>query len=282
MEASAQRRQPVRRQIGALIFIVAVIGRSTLSPAPHVQPHQSGAAPVARHAASAARKRAAGRTDAESVRLLVGRSTVVERRHADRARVADERRHRRRARDVAERAAHQRQDCRHDLDVRLGPRRRDSPVRSRRAARPRAARRAQLKELFPERIDRGARATARTSCCPAPSRARTSSRRRSDVAAGYVDKKEDVVTLLQVQARRGRSNQVLLRVRFAEVSRSAMTELGASLFTSPTGIKNTIGRVTTQQFPSPASTTWSTRSRRTPSSAPTSRAHRASSPSATS
>ena len=37
---------------------------------------------------------------------------------------------------------------------------------------------------------------------------------------------------------------MLLRVRFAEVSRSALTELGVSLFTSPTGIKNTLGRVT--------------------------------------
>ncbi len=47
---------------------------------------------------------------------------------------------------------------------------------------------------------------------------------------------------------------MLLRVRFAEVSRSAMTEFGMSLFTSPTGINNTIGRVTTQQFASPAFT----------------------------
>ena len=47
------------------------------------------------------------------------------------------------------------------------------------------------------------------------------------VAAGYVDKKEDVVSLLQVQDTG--TPQVLLRVRFAEVSRSAMQELGASL-----------------------------------------------------
>src|SRR5258708_4837565 len=46
------------------------------------------------------------------------------------------------------------------------------------------------------------------------------------------------------------SNQVLLRVRFAEVSRTAITELGASLFTSPTGVSHTIGRLTTGQFPS--------------------------------
>jgi pilus assembly protein CpaC len=71
-----------------------------------------------------------------------------------------------------------------------------------------------------------------------------------NVAAGYVDKKEEVTTLLQLGAG-APSNQVLLRVRFAEVSRSALTELGASFFTSPTGVKNTLGRVTTQQFDAP-------------------------------
>jgi pilus assembly protein CpaC len=70
------------------------------------------------------------------------------------------------------------------------------------------------------------------------------------VAAGYVDNKGDVVTLLQVQPG-PRSNQVLLRVRFAEVSRTAMSEWGMSIFTSATGIGNTIGRSTTQQFPAP-------------------------------
>jgi Flp pilus assembly secretin CpaC len=43
----------------------------------------------------------------------------------------------------------------------------------------------------------------------------------------------------------------MLQVRFAEVSRRAMTELGISLFTGPTGVKNTIGRTTTQQFAAP-------------------------------
>src|SRR5437763_8646496 len=48
------------------------------------------------------------------------------------------------------------------------------------------------------------------------------------------------------------SNQVLLRVRFAEVSRSALTELGVSFFTSPDGqFHNVIGRVTTGQYPAP-------------------------------
>src|SRR5262249_17044670 len=50
----------------------------------------------------------------------------------------------------------------------------------------------------------------------------------AEVAAGYVEKKEDVVNLLRQQEGVA-SNQVLLRVRFAEVSRTAMTELGSSL-----------------------------------------------------
>jgi pilus assembly protein CpaC len=74
--------------------------------------------------------------------------------------------------------------------------------------------------------------------------------RAVNLAAGYVDKKEEVLTLLQIRDG-APSNQVLLRVRFAEVSRSAMTELGASVVTSPTGIENTTGRVTTQQFAAP-------------------------------
>jgi pilus assembly protein CpaC len=64
-----------------------------------------------------------------------------------------------------------------------------------------------------------------------------------NVAAGYVEKKEEVVTLLQIRET-GASNQVLLRVRFAEVSRSAMTELGASLFTGANGYKDLIARST--------------------------------------
>jgi pilus assembly protein CpaC len=69
------------------------------------------------------------------------------------------------------------------------------------------------------------------------------------LSTAFVEKKEEIVNLLQVQSRP--SNQVLLKVRFAEVSRSALTELGISLFTSPTGINNTLGRVTTQQFAAP-------------------------------
>jgi pilus assembly protein CpaC len=66
-----------------------------------------------------------------------------------------------------------------------------------------------------------------------------------NVAAGYVDKRDEVVTLLQLR-QDAPSNQVLLRVRFAEVSRNALTELGASWFSS--GYKDYLGRVGTQQF----------------------------------
>ena len=71
----------------------------------------------------------------------------------------------------------------------------------------------------------------------------------ADVAAGYVDKKENVVNLLQQQEGVA-SNQVMLRVRFAEVSRSAMTELGASFVSHGRNAK-WFGRTTTGQFPSP-------------------------------
>jgi pilus assembly protein CpaC len=72
----------------------------------------------------------------------------------------------------------------------------------------------------------------------------------AEVAGGYVEKKENVVNLLKQQEGVA-SNQVMLRVRFAEVSRSALQELGASFVAS--AYKNDwFGRTTTQQFPAPA------------------------------
>ena len=56
----------------------------------------------------------------------------------------------------------------------------------------------------------------------------------ADVAGGYVAKKEDVVNMLKQQEGVA-SNQVMLRVRFAEVSRSAMQELGVSMFANGSG-----------------------------------------------
>src|SRR5712691_8217307 len=75
--------------------------------------------------------------------------------------------------------------------------------------------------------------------------------RAVDVASGFTDKRDEVVSLLQIAPLSVPTNQVLLRVRFAEVSRSALTEAGLSFFTSPTGVQNTLGRVTTEQFPAP-------------------------------
>ena len=59
-----------------------------------------------------------------------------------------------------------------------------------------------------------------------------------------------VINLLQLPGG-SESQQVMLQVRFAEVNRRAVKELGASWFTGPAGAGNTVGRVTTQQFSAP-------------------------------
>ncbi len=74
--------------------------------------------------------------------------------------------------------------------------------------------------------------------------------RASALAVGYVEKPENVVNLLRQQDGPA-TNQVMLRVRFAEVSRSAMQELGASFFTGINGKGDWVGRSTTQQYPAP-------------------------------
>ena len=107
----------------------------------------------------------------------------------------------------------------------------------------------QVKQLFPnERID--VRSNGRNVVLSGSVSSKDVVDRAINVALGYVEKREDVVTLLQVREGPA-SNQVLLKVRFAEVSRSALTEFGMSIFTSPTGINNTVGRVTTGQFTAP-------------------------------
>ena len=62
--------------------------------------------------------------------------------------------------------------------------------------------------------------------------------------------KAKVMNLLQLPGAAG-SQQVMLQVRFAEVNRSALQELGASFFTGAAGYKNWVGRSTTGQFPAP-------------------------------
>ena len=70
------------------------------------------------------------------------------------------------------------------------------------------------------------------------------------VTAGYVESEGNVVNLLRQQEGMA-SDQVMLRVRFAEASRTAMQELGASFFTDIAGAGDWIGRLTTQQFAAP-------------------------------
>lgn len=63
--------------------------------------------------------------------------------------------------------------------------------------------------------------------------------------------KGNVVNLLQVPGASD-ARQVMLQVRFAEVNRRALTELGSNLFTGPApGFRNWVARGTTQQFPAP-------------------------------
>jgi pilus assembly protein CpaC len=107
----------------------------------------------------------------------------------------------------------------------------------------------QVKQLFPnESID--VRSNGRNVVLSGSVSSKDVVDRAINVALGFVEKREEVVTLLQVRPGPA-SNQVLLKVRFAEVSRSALTEFGMSFFTSPTGIQNTIGRVTPQMYPAP-------------------------------
>ena len=61
--------------------------------------------------------------------------------------------------------------------------------------------------------------------------------------------KANVINMLQVPGGTD-AQQVMLQVRIAEVNRRALTELGTTLFTGPTGAGDWIGRSSTGQFPS--------------------------------
>ncbi len=65
--------------------------------------------------------------------------------------------------------------------------------------------------------------------------------------------KSKVINLLRVPGGI-ESQQVMLQVRFAEVNRSALTEVGVSLFTGAAGEKDFIARTSTQQFAAPSAT----------------------------
>jgi pilus assembly protein CpaC len=70
--------------------------------------------------------------------------------------------------------------------------------------------------------------------------------RVGEVASASIAKAK-VVNMLQLPSASD-SEQVLLQVRFAEVNRRAMTELGATGFTSALGFHHNIARTSTQQF----------------------------------
>jgi pilus assembly protein CpaC len=238
MEASAQNRQPIRRTIGVLIFIVAVIGRSTL--------YAQTQAPVL--TASAAREIASPVESAESVRLLVGRSTIVDvgkpiaRVSLTSPDIAD-------ALVTAPNELLLNGKAAGTISMfvwdRAGAIRRYDVIVQRDLARLSA----QLKELFPkESVE--VRANGRTAVLSGSVSSKDVAEKMAGLAGSFVDNKEELVSLLQV-GEAGRSNQVLLRVRFAEVSRSAMTDLGVSLFTGATGYKDYLARSTTDQIPGP-------------------------------
>jgi pilus assembly protein CpaC len=92
---------------------------------------------------------------------------------------------------------------------------------------------AQLKQLFPgEEI--GVLGSGKDVVISGTVSSKYVIEKAADVAAGYVAKKEDFVNMLKQQEGVA-SNQVMLRVRFAEVSRSAMQELGVSFFANGSG-----------------------------------------------
>ena len=62
--------------------------------------------------------------------------------------------------------------------------------------------------------------------------------------------KGNVINMLQVPGAID-AQQVMLQVRFAEVNRRALSELGVSVFTGAAGYRNWVARGTTQQFPAP-------------------------------
>ena len=110
----------------------------------------------------------------------------------------------------------------------------------------------QFKQLFPqESIE--VRANGKSIVLSGTVSSKDAADKMASLAGSFVDSKDELISLLQIAAT-GRSNQVLLRVRFAEVSRSALTQLGSTFFTGPGGFKGegTVGQVATQQFPVPA------------------------------
>jgi pilus assembly protein CpaC len=73
--------------------------------------------------------------------------------------------------------------------------------------------------------------------------------RAAEIAAA-TSSKARVINMLQLPGGM-ESQQVMLQVRFAEVNRRALVEIGTTLFTGPNGYKDFQARTTTQQFAAP-------------------------------
>src|SRR5207249_1933387 len=73
---------------------------------------------------------------------------------------------------------------------------------------------------------------------------------RAGEIARATSSKSSVINLLQLPGG-DESQQVMLQVRFAEVNRRAVLQLGSSLFTGFAGYKDYVARSTTQQFAAP-------------------------------
>jgi pilus assembly protein CpaC len=107
----------------------------------------------------------------------------------------------------------------------------------------------QLRELLPgERID--VNSNGKNVILSGSVSSKDVIEKATNIASGYVGSKEEVVALLQLQPG-APSNQVLLRVRFAEVSRNALMELGISGAANGYKDGRWFGRATTGQFPAP-------------------------------
>jgi pilus assembly protein CpaC len=77
--------------------------------------------------------------------------------------------------------------------------------------------------------------------------------RVGEVAQAASPKGASIINMLQVPGSSD-ARQVMLQVRFAEVNRRAIEELGVNLFTGVQGFRNWVGRTTTQQFAAPTFT----------------------------
>jgi len=242
MRAQAHTVQPVQRLIGAIIFIVAVFGPATLYA--QVAAASRPVTPVAAIETAASPVEPAP----DVVRLLVGRSTIVDvgkqiaRVSLTSADIAD-------AHVTAPNEVLLNGKTPGTISMfvwdRAGAIRRYEVTVQRDLTRLTE----QFKQLFPgEAIE--ARVNGKITVLSGMVSSKDIAEKAASLASSFVESKTELISLLQIRPD-APSNQVLLRVRFAEVSRSAMTELGLGLFTSPTGIENTIGRVTTQQFPAP-------------------------------